>query len=276
MRAHLRTVFDYFAYFSYAPSFSEIHIFFPKKISVEMLKRYLEKEVSDGSLIPLTHKRYFRASGSDVYTIPQYSIFTKKTINKDIQLYLKVLAALPLVRFVGVTGASAMNGYRAHDDLDLCIVTKKGFMWTTRFFVVLLAKLFGIHTRTGVCLNLFFDEYSLTIPLVKRNSYIAHELIQMKPIIDKDQMYKKFFYSNPWIIQYYPNIRMQVMQKKHNESHAAENSFFSMVTLIDRWFKWIQLPVIKRNKTSLFISPYQLWLFKRDFEKKLKRQGLVI
>ena len=276
MKAHLRTVFDYFAYFSYAPSFSEIHTFFPKKISAKALKDYLANEVSGGSLVLLSHNRYFRASKSDSYTIPQYSIFTRKTIQKDIQRYLDVLMLIPLVRFVGVTGASAMNGHRIDDDLDLCIVTKKGFMWTTRFLVVCIAKLLGIHTSTGVCLNLFFDERDLIIPATKRNSYIAHELIQMKPIVDKDFTHKRFFQSNPWITQYYPNIRIQLSPKTSRESQAAHNYFFSLITHIDRWFKLIQLPIIKRNETALFISPHQLWLFKYDFEKKLKRRGLVI
>lgn len=276
MKAHLLTVFDYFAYFSYAPSFSEIHTFFPRKISVKTLKEYLAKEVSDGSLVLLSHNRYFRASRSDSYTIPQYSIFSRKTIKKVIQRYLDVLTLIPLVRFVGVTGASAMNGYRINDDLDLCIVTKKGFMWTTRFLVVCIAKILGIHSRTGVCLNLFFDERNLIIPVAKRNSYIAHELIQMKSIIDKDLIHEGFFQSNSWIAHYYPNIRMKLSPKIHYESHAAYNYFFSVITHVDRWFKLIQLPIIKRNKTALFISPHQLWLFKYDFEKKLKRQGLVI
>ncbi|MFZ2026802.1 MAG: hypothetical protein WAV30_05960 [Microgenomates group bacterium] len=276
MRKHLDSVLDYFAYFSYAPTLQEIYTFFPKKISVQTLKTYLLKEVKNASIVQLSHNRYFRPSESDSYTIPQYSIFREKKIKKSLQQYLKILPLLPFVRFIGVTGASAMSGYRQGDDLDLCIVSKTRYIWTTRFFAVVIAKILGIHTSTGVCLNLFFDEEDLFIPLDKQNSYIAHELVQMKPIIDKDHIYGRFFHVNQWIYTYFPNIRTQRHIKSHEQPHSKRVEFVPQLTHIDMFFKLIQLPIINRNHTSLFISPGQLWLFKNDFEKKLKRKGLVI
>lgn len=276
MRKHLCTVLDYFAYFSHAPSFQELYTFFPKKISTQTLKAYLHREVSNGFIRKLPHNRYFRLSRSDSYTIPQYSIFTRKNIQILIQLYLKILSLLPLVRFVSVTGASAMSGYRADDDLDLCIVAKKHYIWTTRFFAVILAKVLGVHTNTGVCLNLFFDEQDLLIPPDKQNSYIAHELIQMKPIIDKNSLHGRFFQKNSWIRNYYPNLRTQRTDGSNRQSSSEQEDSLRRLRHIDQFFKSIQLPIIKRNHTSLFISAGQLWLFKNDFEKKLKRRGLVI
>lgn len=169
-----------------------------------------------------------------------------------------------------------MSGYKEDDDLDLCIVSRRGLIWTTRFMVVVIAKLFGIHTPTGVCLNLFFDEYDLRIPLDKQNSYIAHELLQMKPVVDKDTLHKRFFQNNAWINRYYPNARIQEVERIHNPPLSGNVKFLHWITHVDRLFKSIQLPIIKHNRTSLFVSAGQLWLFKRDFEKKLKRQGLVI
>lgn len=276
MRKHLCTVLDYFAYFSYAPSFQEIYTFFPKKISIQTLRSCLHKEASNGFIHKLPHNRYFRPSRSDSYTIPQYSIFRKKNIQKPIQLYLRILSLLPLVRFVSVTGASAMSGCRADDDLDLCIVSKRYHIWTTRFFAVILAKMLGIHTHTGVCLNLFFDEQDLLIPSDKQNSYIAHELVQMKPIVDKDSLHGRFFRKNSWILKYYPNVRIQRINEPHRQLHSEQDDSLPRLTHIERFFRSIQLPIIRKNHTSLLITSGQLWLFKNDFEKKLKRRGLVI
>lgn len=276
MRHHLSTVLDYFAYFSYAPSFQEIYAFFPRKISVQTLKIYLHKEVLSGFIIPLSHNRYFRPSRSSSYTIPQYSIFMEKNIKKSIRLYLRVLSLLPQVLYVGVTGASAMNGYRADDDLDLCIVAKGHSIWTTRFFAVSIAKIFGIHTRTGVCLNLFFEAQDLSITPEKQNSYIAHELIQMKTLVDKNDVHERFFHNNLWIYNYCPNLRTRKPSTSDKQPLSEKGIITCVITHVDRLFKSIQLPIIKRNRTSLFISSGQLWLFKNDFEKKLKRHGLVI
>ena len=34
-----------------------------------------------------------------------------------------------------------------------------------------------------VCLNLFFDESDLAVPKFKRSEYVAHEVLQMKPLV---------------------------------------------------------------------------------------------
>ena len=234
------------------------------------------------------------------YTLPQYSTHfvgnpkSKFKIKENkaagtIQLYLYVLQSLPLVRFVGITGASAMTGIKPTDDIDLCIVTKRGLLWTTRFVVVVLAKILHIHHATGVCLNLFFDESDLTIAKLKQNSYIAHELLQMRPIINKNGIYGRFLTQNTWIYKYFPNARSVIPEStvtpRSSSFWLAQNrfwmcSFHSLTRMTKRslefLFKYLQLPIIMRNRTGLYISPTQLWLFKNDFEKKLKRKGLVL
>jgi predicted nucleotidyltransferase len=202
MRRNLSTVLNYFGYFLYAPSFDEIYTFFPKKIKKEDLKSFILKEIQVGKILQLSNNMYFGLfqSSTDrqslisnhyIYTLPQYSIPERnkskfksqikgKRIIRTVQIYLRILRTLPFVRFVGVTGSSAMGEIRKNDDYDLCIVTKHGLLWTTRFFTVIFAKLLRIHTHKGVCLNLFFDESDLEIPKNKHNLYIGHELIQMR------------------------------------------------------------------------------------------------
>lgn len=293
MRKHLHTVLNYFAYFSYAPSFQELHMFFPMKIEQDNLQILLDKEVKQKKLLRLTNENNFRLlqqSFSKInfeyefprYTLPQYSMSVQNQIKSRIQIKGKILATTiqiyifllkicPTVRFVGITGKSAMSGLQKNDDLDLFLITRKGTLWTTRFFGVLLAKIFGIHTKTGVCLNLFFDESNVCIPQQKQNSYIAHEILQMKPIVNKEKIYQKFLTKNSWIYQYFPNAKSQ----EKNQTMTVRTSY-SLYKHIDHIFKSIQLPIIIRNDTALSISNTQLWLFKKDFEKKLKRRGLVI
>jgi len=227
------------------------------------------------------------------YTLPQYSMqIDNKLIMqnscwsdwriKTFQRYIEILKAFPLVRFVAITGASAMKGVRPHDDIDLCIVTKHKALWTSRFFVVILAKILKIHTKFGVCLNLFFDEADLKVQTHKQTSYVGHEILQMKPIIDKDNVYRQFLYENEWIYAFFPNANQSVILGTEgtpesmilDASSPARLTRMTVWNPIERFLKHIQLPLIHRNKTALYITSTQLWLFKSDFEKKLKRNGL--
>jgi hypothetical protein len=288
MRRNLNIVLNYFGYFSYAPSITEIHTFFPKKVSRKNLQSYLTSEVKNKKILRLPNDRSFRAfqsffnNNSHVtnhfrYTLPQYS--TKIISNNDewssiaIHIYIFLLGVCPLVRFVGVTGKSAMRGLQKNDDLDLCVITKQNLLWTTRFLVLMFAKILGIHTKKGVCHNLFFDEQDLSTPYKKQNLYIAHEILQMKLLIDKGCTYYRFLNKNKWLHRYFPNTTF-LNSKYTNENLKVGN--LKIEKMIERFFKSIQLPIIVRNRTALLITPTQLWLFKNDFEKKLKRVGLVI
>lgn len=276
MKKSLLTVLDYFEYFSYTPTFDEIYTFFPQKISKKNLSKLINRySLPTNYHLPTNHYP-LTTNHSPQYTLPQYSI--------SIRIYMWLLGLCPFIQFVGLTGASALWGIRKNDDVDLCIVTKQHMLWTARFFVVLLAKIMQIHHKTGVCLNLFFDESDLVIPSQKQNVYIAHELLQMKPILDKYGVYEQFFQNNKWIYQFFPNAPYvtPVQARVQPINFNSKEVFFDwipasagMTQKVDHLFKSFQLPIIKKNKTSLIITPTQLWLFKSDFEKKLKRSGLV-
>jgi len=297
MEKNLKTVLDYFSYFSYSPTFDEIYIFFPKKIAKKALLSLLNQYIKQKRLF-LVSKNESSAShqsigGSDVRlkdpkdTLPQYSIRLEKNGQKEnvkkinwlvttVKRYISILKRCPFVQFVGVTGSSAMIGIRQNKDIDLCIVSKSGTIWITRFIAIVLAKMLKIHSNTGVCLNLFFDETDLRIPDNKHNTYIAHELLQMRPVCDKKHIYEKFLNKNNWIFHYFPNAETLKNKDAYPTKYDKRLLEQALLQSIDLALKHIQLPIINRNKTSFFITDTQLWLFKNDFEKRLKQEGLVI
>jgi len=299
MSKHILTVLNYFAYFLYAPSLDELRTFFPRKISKKNLQIILYKEIRQKKLSELKNNNRFRLPQQSIfnnnlmsefprYTLPQYSIGIQKKLKiknqtswfwtvRIIQTYFQVLKHLPFVLFVGITGKSAMSGIDEKDDVDIFIITKKNLLWTTRFVSIVLAKILGIHTKNGVCLNLFFDESDITIPQKKQNSYVAHEILQMKPIIDNADIYRKFLKNNQWIYRYFPNAESRNIKRvMQNVKINKKDTRYASNKCIERLLKSIQLPIIIKNDTALSISNTQLWLFKKDFEKKLKRRGLVI
>lgn len=125
----------------------------------------------------------------------------------------KILRLIPTIKMVAVTGALAMESAGEESDIDLMIVAQKGTLWTTRVLTLIFLDLIGFSRRKyrdknqkdKLCLNIWLDETSLTWPKKDRNSYTAHEICQVRPLVDKDKTYERFIYSNKWIKDFWPN-----------------------------------------------------------------------
>jgi hypothetical protein len=118
--------------------------------------------------------------------------------------YGRILAHLPFVRMVALTGALAMrNAGDDHDDIDYLIVTVPGRVWIARAFAVLLvrlARLWGV----GLCPNYVLSE---TVLLQSRQDlFIAHELAQMVPLAGFE-IYRAMRDANRWADAMLPNAQ---------------------------------------------------------------------
>src|SRR3989338_9214218 len=123
-----------------------------------------------------------------------------------------ILKFIPTVRLIGITGALAVNNSKEEDDIDLLIITKRGLLWTTRFLVTIICELINVRrrpddkeTNNKICLNMFLDEDHLSIPSKERDLFSAHEVLQMRPVYNKDKTYEKFLQENLWVREYLPN-----------------------------------------------------------------------
>lgn len=118
------------------------------------------------------------------------------------QRWGRVLAALPFVRLVAVTGALAMrNVTSAQDDVDYLVVTVPGRVWLARALcvgVVHLARRFGLE----LCPNYVLSTAALA--QTPQNIYIAHELAQMVPLSGW-AVYQQMQAANRWVGSFLPN-----------------------------------------------------------------------
>lgn len=279
----LRNTISYFSFFSYAPSFGQIFTFFPQKTTKKELLAALTRQVALKRLVSQpfpagkadpTHKN------SSIYTLPQYSIYLKnralrREISKNklaaILPYLNALSRIPCIQLVGVSGSLSMENSKIDDDVDVCIVTSRNLLFTGRFLAILLAGVFGVrNTKSGACLNLFFDEQDLKVPESKQSVYVAHEILQLLPISDKNDTYTSFRQANRWTERFFPNASAR------QSSHCAPRFSYVayMLQPVERLLKKIQLRIIKKNRTGLLVTATQLWLFRSDFEKKLARRRI--
>ena len=117
--------------------------------------------------------------------------------------YGRLIAAMPFVRMVSITGSLTMNNVSSpHDDIDLLIVAAENRVWLARGLTVLivrLARVFGVE----LCPNYVIAEHRLE--LGEPSLFAAHEMAQLIPISGLD-MYFRLLESNAWSVNYLPNL----------------------------------------------------------------------
>lgn len=282
MQKEILRVFEYFYFFSYSLNFKTIKKYLGVKISDKRLKKELERLVN---LKKIAFKR-------GLYTLGEYSTHKIKSqrfkvVNSKVKLnslrfraFIKLISLFSIVKLVGVSGSVAMDNAGQNDDIDLFIISSINRLWTVRFLCIFIAIILGIkrsrlekNVNNKVCLNLFFDEKELEIPDFKKNYYISHEIIQLKPLINKFNTYEIFLYRNRWVCDIFPNVKIKKIRQDPISRPSTTITTFSRMTpivdFIENFLKKIQLYLINKHKTKEIITNSQLWFFPEDFEDKL-------
>ena len=128
------------------------------------------------------------------------------------RFYGRVLAHLPFVRMVAVTGALAMDNAHPADDIDYMLVTAQGRVWLARasaIVVVRLARLAGAR----LCPNYLLAETSLNLD--RRDLFVAHELAQMVPLAGQE-LYASMIQANSWTGVFLPNAAPPPRRERDN------------------------------------------------------------
>ncbi len=209
----------------------------------------------------------------------------------------KWLSYIPWIKLVAITGALAMNNSDENDDIDLMIITSSNRLWLTRLLVIPLLEILGIRRRplhssflilnsnNKICLNLWLDETALSVPANQRNLYTAHEVAQIKPIVNKDHTYQKFLSANSWLNSYLPNIRIpniftplrSFTGPNSPNSPNFPNLFNSLAFKLQYWY-------MRRRMTRERVSPHFAFFHPRDtgkwvmqeYNKRLKKLTLSV
>lgn len=211
---------------------------------------------------------------------------------KKVRKLLGTIQKIPEVHLIGLSGSCTMGNADKQDDIDIFIITAPGRLWTARFLILLIAALSGQKRhRTSkkapdkACFNLFFDGLNVRINTSKRNAYIAHEVLQMKPIGQiqhiwqkpyklnraykqrESRAYSQFIKANSWVFDYFPNYDHAGMGIGKSIVRKVKNPTFNFT---ERILGIFQLMLIRSHTTSEIISDYQLWFFPQDFQRKMK------
>jgi hypothetical protein len=162
--------------------------------------------------------------------------------------YGRIIARLPFVRMVAVTGSLAMDNTQADQDIDYMIITAPGHLWACRALSLLVArwaKLEGVK----LCPNYLVTTNALTFK--ERSLYVAHELAQMVPLSGLD-IYREIRSLNLWIHEFLPNALLEP-ELLHDLKPKEGSSFFQ---------KALEVP---------FRLPFVTWLEKWEMGRKIER-----
>lgn len=208
----------------------------------------------------------------------------KLKIAKEIASLLKLI---PSIKLVGITGALAVENSDKLDDIDLFIVTSPKLIWITRFFTTVLVEMTGKRRHPGqadvsdkICLNMFVDEEHLSIDKKERDLFSAHEVVQMKPIWDRDNTYKKFLDVNIWVRKFLPNafVNLEHITKniklfnktqsrpKNKKKFLVHSSWF-IVRLLEESSKRFQLWYMRKRRTKEVIRDGVIRFHPQDARK---------
>lgn len=260
MEKEIAAVAKYFSFFQYSPNFDEIYRFFPKKIAKKRLKAsYKAKK----------------------YTLPEYSLSTsrkkiseEKLSNWRFKLYIRLISSFSQIKLVGLSGSISMMNADLEDDIDLFVITARNRLFTARFLATMIAFIIGLKRPLGrnkapnkICLNLFFEENNLKVPKFKQNLFVGHEVLQMRPIVNKNQIYEQFLAANKWVFKLFPNASIPVALNPAKDKVERNKIGDWLENLLKRF----QLKLINKHKTTELITNTQLWFHPDDFEKKIPR-----
>lgn len=190
--------------FDYPLTLADIHFFLE---GVAAPPAALEKVLTNGRLLPdhlVYRPPYYTLPGrEDIRQIRQRREALSQALWPAAVRYGQLIASLPFVRLVAVTGSLAVNNVdeRLGADIDYLIVTQNGRVWLSRAFIITIVRLAARRGYT-LCPNYILAETALTFP--DQNLYTAHELLQMTPLYGLD-VYHEIRRLNGWVAQFMPN-----------------------------------------------------------------------
>jgi hypothetical protein len=114
---------------------------------------------------------------------------------------LRLIAAMPYVRLVALSGSIAHLNLDGDGDLDLFIVARGEHVWSVTVAAIVLAKLLG--RRRTLCANFVLSDAALT--LGPQDLFTASQIIHLKPIVG-EELFRQLLSVNPFVARFYPNF----------------------------------------------------------------------
>ncbi len=265
--AVIRTIL-YADVFSYAPTIKEIFTWLIAPLD-------LQQSPPTYNLINKIIKSYpFLITKKDRVGLSPTNINTSQTAFSHLPAKLssarraaKILSIIPTIKLIAVSGSVAAASPKPDDDIDFFVITRKHTLWLTRLLTIILTEIFSIRRRpqdtdynNKICLNLFLDTANLALPTSRRDLYTARELLQIIPLLNRDQTYQRLLTQNTWALDYFPLFsQSQIAWLSSNlefspESKSSKPSFLETLArrLQQKYMSHRQTREVATNHSAYF------------------------
>jgi hypothetical protein len=146
---------------------------------------------------------------------------------------LSLVARMPFVRMVALSGSLAHLNAERSADLDLFVITAPGRVWSVTVSVLAIARLLGWRKR--MCLNYVISERAMAI--APADLFSANQIIHLRPITGHD-VFNRFLDSNPFVHAWYPNFTRPTAQAPGDRSLAERCLSLGIAQVIEPVARW--------------------------------------
>lgn len=175
------------------------------------------------------------------------------------------LRLIPSIQAAFVTGSLSMDNTPEDDDIDVFIVVSPHWLWITRLVVVLLLSVLGVRrpphlpehssarVSSRICDNLYLDMHHLKIS--PHNLYLAHELLQAKPLFDKSGVQYQLLSQNSWARDFLPIAYREILKPlQPSSSPSYPKILYPLTIAVNILFFFVQYLYMRPFMTAEKIS----------------------
>jgi hypothetical protein len=270
-RAIVSTI-AFFDIFSYPLSAFEVYKYLQKDTSYFQVVLAL-KNLKDKSIISSKNSFYCLKGKEFNFEIRQRRYnYTKKKI-KIARKWSKIFKLFTGLKLIALSNSIGAYNIRKEGDIDLFIITKRNKIWTSRFILAFIGKLFNLrpspdNEKDKLCLSFFVSENNLNLEnyTKEHDFYFLYWLVNLSSVYDKDDYLNKLLANNMWVKKYLPNYFkiININNKKKDYKHISEKERFSY----------------NKNSNNGFIENYlkriQWKLFPQEIKDKANKGKEVI
>lgn len=279
MEKAIRKTLIYADIFDYPLKINELHKWLiGRKVTLRQLNKALK-----------VSRKYYSLKGRNSL------VLQRKRREKQSEVYFKkaaiisqILKIIPWIKLVGVSGGLAMNNAGKTDDIDLFIITGKNRLWTSRLLVLSLLSLIRQRRKKNdskkkvagkICLNILLEEDRLEQK--NKDIFVAHEVLQMRPLWQRGGIYSKFLEDNSWAFKFLPNWldsslrgakRRSNLVRINSKSRLPHSLRSFAMTGIENFAKWLQLRIMQKPQGMERIEDGALYFHPEDIRKEVLRK----
>lgn len=143
---------------------------------------------------------FFPVGASELVDVRRHRERRSRTFLAAHRPLVRLIAALPYVRMIGLSGSIAHLNLEHGGDLDLFIVTRGRHVWTTAVAVIVLARLLG--RRRTLCANFIVADSNLSFE--PQDFFTASQIVGMRPVTGHET-FRAILDANPFVRRLFPN-----------------------------------------------------------------------